>query len=905
MSGKNRVFVKRLVLGLVIALALATATRAADAAVGDVIKNVSIPAGCSVSESTDFGTAVAIVSGGRAGFPAIPSLVVISCVTSSEGAQSRLFFLDPVTSDPSATAAVLKTTISTSVVTPWNALAYRADTGDLLGCTNISGGPVLTSLSIASTSSTPAHGDLYVIHFSQFDPAGAPGTATLLFAGPAGSNCNGIAWDTKNKTVYQTSAGSNILHLTATGVAAVPATIPSGCTTPVAGIGVAGVSLFVACAAPTGGPSTIRQLDKANGNLVRSFSVNLPAGMTMVDPAGVPDDPASFGLQASMKDVLWTKDAVGSSPSTTFGRLIGLEMATGTTGQDSGAPLAFPAACDQVTGSAPDADGDGLLDCWENGSFWSDGLPGISVDGVYTANRSTAFRGVTLCVDMNGNGAFDAGECASPNHKDIFVEADFMQFHRPDPVAIANVATAFANAPVSNPDGTTGITLHVQIDDQLTTDGTVTGPPLHTTNTALVPCTPLPAAGDANYDTLKAAWFGTAAERAAPNAAQRLSTKRYAYHYALFVHNQTGGTSSGCAEILGNDLMVSLGSFGQVPVGGHNVGTTDQQGGTFMHELGHNLSLRHGGFENVNCKPNYTSRMNYAYQFSSPVNPFPLDYSRQTLLTLNELSLAESAGIGGYTGNIAFGPPVPSPTLLKPRVTSGAGAINWNLNGTTDAGVVRDLNKLGIAGCGDSPGETLAGFNDWQNIKLNFRASLDFAEGAHTFETPEITADDARFISVDTDGDGIVDFDDNCPLTRNPSQNADACSVIIKTVLIPRETARREDLDDDFRPFIVAVIFSNATRDATMLDPASILLTGASAQGSGIWSRHVFQFFGHFLCGRLDVNRDGRADLVCVFKASAKLLPVGVSNVVLDAMTIGGEAVRGTDAITVRPVDRY
>src|SRR5437762_4648036 len=708
MSGKNRVFVKRLVLGLVIALALATATRAADAAVGDVIKNVSIPAGCSVSESTDFGTAVAIVSGGKAGFPAIPSLVVTSCVTSSEGTQSRLFFLDPVTSDPSATAAVLKTTISTSVVTPWNALAYRADTGDLLGCTNISGGPVLTSLSIASTSSTPAHGDLYVIHFSQFDPAGAPGTATVLVAGPAGSNCNGIAWDTKNKTVYQTSAGSNILHLTATGVAAVPATIPSGCTTPVAGIGVAGVSLFVACAAPTGGPSTIRQLDKANGNLVRSFSVNLPAGMTMVDPAGVPDDPASFGLQASMKDVLWTKDAVGSSPSTTFGRLIGLEMATGTTGQDSGAPLAFPAACDQVTGSAPDADGDGLLDCWENGSFWSDGLPGISVDGVYTANRSTAFRGVTLCVDMNGNGAFDAGECASPNHKDIFVEADFMQFHRPDPVAIANVATAFANAPVSNPDGTTGITLHVQIDDQLTTDGTVTGPPLHTTNTALVPCTPLPAAGDANYDTLKATWFGTAAERGATNAAQRLSTKRYAYHYALFVHNQTGGTSSGCAEILGNDLMVSLGSFGQVPVGCHNVGTTDQQGGTFMHELEHNLSLRHGDFENVNCKPNYTSRMNYTYQFNSPVNPFPLDYSRQTLLTLNELSLAESAGIGGYTGNIAFGPPVPSPTLLKPRVTSGAGAINWNLNGTTDAGVVRDLNKLGIAGCGDSPGETLA-----------------------------------------------------------------------------------------------------------------------------------------------------------------------------------------------------
>ena len=898
MSRKSRSFVNWAVVGLVITLALGTIGRAAEAAVGDVIKTVTIPGDANCG--SDFGTALAVVSGGKAGFPAIPSLVVISCFTPSDGSsQSRLFLLDPVTSNPSATSAVLKTTISTSVVTPWNALAFRADTGDLLGCTAVSS-TFLSSLSIASAQTTPGRGDLYVLHFSPFDPAGAPGTATPLFTGSAGSNCNGIAWDSKNKTIYQTSSSPNILHLTPTGAAAVPATIASGCTTPVAGIGIAGVSLFVACAAPSGGVPTIRQLDKASGSLVRSFSVTLPAGMTMVDPAGVPDDPASFGLQVPMRDVLWTKDAV-SSTSTTFGQLIGLEMAAGTTGQNSGAPLAFPAACDQTTGSAPDADGDGLLDCWEDSTFWSDGRPGISVDSIYSANRDPSFRAVTLCVDMNGNGVFDAGECASPNHKDIFVEADYMQFHRPDPVAVNNVVTAFANAPVANPDGTTGIRLHVQIDDQLT-DGS--GNPLHTLNTALVPCTPPGAAGvDADFDALKASFFGTAAERAAPNAAALLSWKRFAYHYVAFVHNQKGSTSSGCAEILGNDFMVSLGSFAQVPVGGHNVGTTDQQAGTFMHELGHNLGLRHGGFENVNCKPNYTSRMNYAYQFNSPVNPFPLDYSRQTLLTLNEASLAESAGIGGYSGNIAFGPPTGIPARLK--VASGAGAINWNLNTTTDPNVVRDLNKFGIAGCPDSPGETLAGFDDWAHINFNFRASVDFGDGAHTFETPEITSDDARTISVDTDGDGIADFDDNCPLTRNPSQNADACTVVIKTFLVPRETARREDLDDDLRPFIVAVIFSSVTRDATMLDPASILITGASAQGSGIWSRHVFQAFGHFVCGRFDVNRDGRADLVCVFKASAKLLPVGVSNVVLDAMTLGGEGVRGTDTITVRPADKF
>src|SRR5207247_7281751 len=91
-------------------------------------------------------------------------------------------------------------------------------------------------------------------------------------------------------------------------------------------------------------------------------------------------------------------------------------------------------------------------------------------------------------------------ECASPRHKAIFVEIDYMPFHKPDPVAVNNVVSAFANAPVTNLDLTTGIRLHVQIGEQFTT---------HTDKIALVPCTPVPAVGDANFDILKAAFFGT------------------------------------------------------------------------------------------------------------------------------------------------------------------------------------------------------------------------------------------------------------------------------------------------------------------------------------------------------------------------------------------------------------
>lgn len=87
------------------------------------------------------------------------------------------------------------------------------------------------------------------------------------------------------------------------------------------------------------------------------------------------------------------------------------------------------------------------------------------------------------------------------------------------------------------------------------------------------------------------------------------------FHYALWAHNLGGlGTTSGIArpgsasDISGSDFIVSLGSFAG------NVGTTLQQAGTFMHELGHNLSLRHGGGDDLNYKPNFLSVMSYMFQ---------------------------------------------------------------------------------------------------------------------------------------------------------------------------------------------------------------------------------------------------------------------------------------------------
>lgn len=157
------------------------------------------------------------------------------------------------------------------------------------------------------------------------------------------------------------------------------------------------------------------------------------------------------------------------------------------------------------------------------------------------------------------------------------------------------------------------------------------------------------------------------------------------FHYMLFANSQlsTGAAgSSGLAELVGNDILITLGNWGL------NSATTadlnvliNYQAGTVMHELGHNLGLRHGGDDNTNDKPNYLSVMNYLYQLNglpeigndegdrfyysnsyydgsancySGLNQGPdqsytafrLDYSNGSAIDLNLANLNETLGLG-------------------------------------------------------------------------------------------------------------------------------------------------------------------------------------------------------------------------------------------------------------------
>ena len=256
-------------------------------------------------------------------------------------------------------------------------------------------------------------------------------------------------------------------------------------------------------------------------------------------------------------------------------------------------------ACELVAASCtvPDGDGDGLSDAWETNGY----------------------------IDVNCNGKFDDGDVslpgADPNKPDIYVLYDWLEFagsgavcannagcavdetctggicvgdtHDPEagaPGALAAVAAQFAAR---------GINLHIirghgrphshvasfrtptaNCEGATVAPGTLGGYAVNFFDIKNAPSFPF----DHGYDRV--------------------------YHYVLFAHYSACDSSNHCAactgvngtsvyrqtgqaEISGNDVIVSLGNLVEIMTCPDDRKFTIA--GTFMHELGHNLGLRHGG----------------------------------------------------------------------------------------------------------------------------------------------------------------------------------------------------------------------------------------------------------------------------------------------------------------------
>jgi len=781
-----------------------------------------------------------------------PLLLVTSCFSSKASDRAVLYFLSPTTGQVVTTLTTTKSGKAFAPGNGWAGLVLAPDQGVLFGCGD--------------------NGELYSIDYSVFSPT--PDGLVTAVPKPAGTtSCTGLAWDPSNKTLYQ-ATGSNIFHFNMLGASPNPASFlpPSGCA--VSGLAVVGGVLQIAC----NGSTTMRRVNKLDGSALDDHTTVAFQGGALSD---LECDPVTFA--GANVDVVWSK-IVASNQIQAF------RVPGGTCGLPPTAKVFAPAACPDppsgvidpyrttingIPAVPKDTDGDGLWDCWEDPARWQDGLPGIDFNG-------DGVRDAVLCVDSDLNGSFNvATECASPTRKDIFVEIDYMggdsthpQGHAPDLQALANVQAAFANAPVDPP---TGISLHFQVDDTIP----------HATLTALVPCTSASSGvgppTDADFDTMKAAWFGTAAERSNGNPNTAFA-KRYGFRYMILAHSLVGTGASGCAELPGDDAVIALAGFGPADPTSQffQRGTSDEQAGTIMHELGHNLGLRHGGGDNVNCKPNYYSVMSYSRQLPDFLSPRPLDYSRAAQPNLNENALLESAGVGDI-GNFPFinGSRTVFSTAatltmqvaqLGTFCTSGSGqcttfptGIDWNHDGSvsnTNSTVVSDVNKYLAAGC-DGTGTSLVGFDDWQNLQYNARASLEFGSGARAENIAELRDKDAQqaqasFDAADVDQDGIADaFGCGSSTVR--------CAIDIKPGTSPKVLSKGNNAN------VQVSILSSPTFNA----PDQVLRETLTLNGVGV----KLNSQGRGTCNSVTTT-PGRVDLQCQFPSSA--LPLGGNNSVLE-----------------------
>ncbi len=311
-----------------------------------------------------------------------------------------------------------------------------------------------------------------------------------------------------------------------------------------------------------------------------------------------------------------------------------------------------------------DSDGDGLLDSWEEDGYDHDG------DGV-------------VDVDLPALGA-------KKNKKDIFIAYTYMDkcagetnTHQPTSAVRNPITQAFARAPVTNPDGTKGIKLHW-------------------INRGMIPCTE-------NLNLTSSNW----AEFDAIMDPKVSPAERALFHRMIAARKYDGGNSSGLSRGIGaSDFVETL----------HSDTAAGPRAGTIMHELGHNLGLRHGNIDHENYKPNHLSIMSYSNQFDWLLKggaPY-LDYERFVLGSLNETALNEAAGLtntgtGGDTAISTYGVRWWTAGNGRVKNTGANAAVNWNNTAPSNQNPVSvDINN----GDGDPVNKStlVTGQSEWANI---------------------------------------------------------------------------------------------------------------------------------------------------------------------------------------------
>lgn len=205
----------------------------------------------------------------------------------------------------------------------------------------------------------------------------------------------------------------------------------------------------------------------------------------------------------------------------------------------------------------PDTDGDGVGDWLE-----------VSTFGTSPTRADTDGDEFSDSVELAGKPPIAD---ADPLQRDVFVEIDYMTGQKPSRETLDRIAAVFADGPIRNPDGTTGIDIHFVIDEEI------------------------------GYAT------GTTAEDLTRIRKEHFDNSSAGYHYAVFI-SEAGGQNT-----TRTGFQSSGPQYRQMAI--------EYQGGdfapTFMHELGHSLGIDAEDYEGVDSHAvsanTYRSIMNYNY----------------------------------------------------------------------------------------------------------------------------------------------------------------------------------------------------------------------------------------------------------------------------------------------------
>jgi len=422
--------------------------------------------------------------------------------------------------------------------------------------------------------------------------------------------------------------------------------------------------------------------------------------------------------------------------------------------------------------------------------------------------------------------------------------------------------------------------------------------------------------------------------------------RKPAYHYSIFGHYNTcdmdahcqacpvplnpNGTpkndpppfgASGLAEIDGNDFMVTLGNAFNDK---NAAPTRGIQGGTFMHELGHNLGLRHGGGSDLNAdaedtptfKPNYLSVMNYKFQFpgifrgdaigsttrqscstdadcmtGEQCDPARLvcggrlDYSTQTLPTggnspgaLNENNppgMNEPAGLGSGTADITSFDDGACGFDFHPT----HGPLDYDGDGsTTGTNVSADLNRQDhplVTICPSGVTEVLNGHTDWgpapgQSVfTYKFQCTPEYGAGLDGYGAPPPAC-----LSQNE-------------LTHEMASRAHALYPprTAQIVILPGCLETRKPIAPGQPGTLSVALLGSDDLDVTEIEPSSLNFHGAKAVRASI----------------RDVNGDGKPDLVAEFDMSAVHLHPSATKGRLRGWLKNSQAFAGEENIRVVP----